>query len=157
MRLPQPGARHRHASDLPDSQQLALCFSQWTELNQPQISSSIMDLCNSIFNSMQIAEENSKEIYKRFLFHYSRAQDSAYPLKNGVHGYDIVTSLNAYYRQTMNKLLLQSLQRRIVLVPWDDPFFFSGLEMEELLKMVECRPSRRFPWSMKLTGRLLSP
>ncbi|XP_059576981.1 neuromedin-S isoform X2 [Alligator mississippiensis] len=72
--LPQPGARHRHASDLPDSQQLALCFSQWTELNQPQISSSIMDLCNSIFNSMQIAE---------FLFHYSRAQDSAYPLKNG--------------------------------------------------------------------------
>ncbi|XP_059576986.1 neuromedin-S isoform X7 [Alligator mississippiensis] len=55
--LPQPGARHRHASDLPDSQQLALCFSQWTELNQPQISSSIMDLCNSIFNSMQIAEE----------------------------------------------------------------------------------------------------
>ncbi|XP_059576985.1 neuromedin-S isoform X6 [Alligator mississippiensis] len=56
--LPQPGARHRHASDLPDS----------------QISSSIMDLCNSIFNSMQIAE---------FLFHYSRAQDSAYPLKNG--------------------------------------------------------------------------
>uniref|UniRef100_A0A7M4F1D0 Neuromedin-S n=1 Tax=Crocodylus porosus TaxID=8502 RepID=A0A7M4F1D0_CROPO len=42
-----------------------------------------MDLCNSIFNSMQIAEENSEEIYKRFLFHYSRAQDSAYPLKNG--------------------------------------------------------------------------
>ncbi|XP_060089808.1 neuromedin-S [Heteronotia binoei] len=42
-----------------------------------------MDLCNSMFNSMQIDEENTQEIYKRFLFHYSRAQDATYPLKAG--------------------------------------------------------------------------
>ncbi|NXD64183.1 NMS protein, partial [Eolophus roseicapillus] len=37
--------------------QLALCFSQWMELsNQPQISSTVLDLCYSIFNSMQTNE-----------------------------------------------------------------------------------------------------
>ncbi|NXA67713.1 NMS protein, partial [Mohoua ochrocephala] len=34
--------------------QLALCFSQWMEMSdQPQISSTVLDLCYSIFNSMQ--------------------------------------------------------------------------------------------------------
>ncbi|NWR31479.1 NMS protein, partial [Tachuris rubrigastra] len=33
--------------------QLALCFSQWMEMsNEPQISSSVLDLCYSIFNSL---------------------------------------------------------------------------------------------------------
>ncbi|NWI44872.1 NMS protein, partial [Picathartes gymnocephalus] len=33
--------------------QLALCFSQWMEMfDQPQISSTVLDLCYSIFNSM---------------------------------------------------------------------------------------------------------
>ncbi|NWR87091.1 NMS protein, partial [Furnarius figulus] len=33
--------------------QLALCFSQWMEMsNEPQISSTVLDLCYSIFNSM---------------------------------------------------------------------------------------------------------
>ncbi|NXT70592.1 NMS protein, partial [Chaetops frenatus] len=33
--------------------QLALCFSQWMEMfDQPQISSTVSDLCYSIFNSM---------------------------------------------------------------------------------------------------------
>ncbi|NXR20916.1 NMS protein, partial [Cinclus mexicanus] len=33
--------------------QLALCFSQWMEMSdQPQISSTVLDLCYSIFNSM---------------------------------------------------------------------------------------------------------
>ncbi|KYO41418.1 neuromedin-S preproprotein isoform A [Alligator mississippiensis] len=143
MRLPQPGARHRHASDLPDSQQLALCFSQWTELNQPQISSSIMDLCNSIFNSMQIAEPNRVK-HCIIIIIFTRKIARKY--------------IKDFYFTTQElKIQHIHLKMGIVLVPWDDPFFFSGLEMEELLKMVECRPSRRFPWSMKLTGRLLSP
>ncbi|NWW29773.1 NMS protein, partial [Panurus biarmicus] len=33
--------------------QLALCFSEWMEMSdQPQISSTVLDLCYSIFNSM---------------------------------------------------------------------------------------------------------
>ncbi|NXS88567.1 NMS protein, partial [Erpornis zantholeuca] len=33
--------------------QLALCFSQWMEMSdQPQISSTVLDLCYSIFNSL---------------------------------------------------------------------------------------------------------
>ncbi|NXF04455.1 NMS protein, partial [Smithornis capensis] len=33
--------------------QLALCFSQWMEMsNEPQISSTVLDLCYSMFNSM---------------------------------------------------------------------------------------------------------
>ncbi|KAG6923079.1 neuromedin S [Chelydra serpentina] len=63
--FPQPVSRSVDAPDIPKSE-LALCFSQWTELsNQPQISSKVMDLCNAIFNSMQIDEENHEDIYKR--------------------------------------------------------------------------------------------
>ncbi|NXW39725.1 NMS protein, partial [Nyctiprogne leucopyga] len=37
--------------------QLALCFSQWMELSdKPQISSTVLDLCYSIFNSMYTNE-----------------------------------------------------------------------------------------------------
>ncbi|NXC55614.1 NMS protein, partial [Aleadryas rufinucha] len=37
--------------------QLALCFSQWMEMSdQPQISSTVLDLCYSIFNSMHKTE-----------------------------------------------------------------------------------------------------
>ncbi|NXE60519.1 NMS protein, partial [Calcarius ornatus] len=37
--------------------QLALCFSQWMEMSdQPQISSTVLDLCYSIFNSMHKSE-----------------------------------------------------------------------------------------------------
>ncbi|NXE14370.1 NMS protein, partial [Lophotis ruficrista] len=44
-------------SDLYFLKQLALCFSQWMELpDQPQISSSVLDLCYSIFNSMHTNE-----------------------------------------------------------------------------------------------------
>ncbi|NWW96489.1 NMS protein, partial [Rhynochetos jubatus] len=43
--------------DLYFLKQLALCFSQWMELsNQPQISSTVLDLCYSLFNSMQTNE-----------------------------------------------------------------------------------------------------
>ncbi|XP_075296143.1 neuromedin-S [Opisthocomus hoazin] len=57
--FPQPVSRYGGGPDLPKSQQLALCFSQWMELsNQPQISSTVLDLCYSIFNSMQINEES---------------------------------------------------------------------------------------------------
>ncbi|XP_050778848.1 neuromedin-S isoform X1 [Gopherus flavomarginatus] len=63
--FPQPVAGSIDAPDVPKSE-LALCFSQWTELsNQPQISNKVMDLCNAIFNSMQIEEENNENIYKR--------------------------------------------------------------------------------------------
>nr|XP_056718138.1 neuromedin-S [Euleptes europaea] len=82
--FPQPFAGYLSESDIPKNERLALCFSQWTERSdQPQISSSVMDLCNSMFNTMQINEENIQDIYKRFLFHYSRAQDPTYPLKAG--------------------------------------------------------------------------
>ncbi|XP_025922182.1 neuromedin-S [Apteryx rowi] len=58
-RFPQPLSRHLDGADLPKSQQLALCFSQWMELsNQPQISSTVLDLCYSIFNSMHTNEES---------------------------------------------------------------------------------------------------
>ncbi|XP_074429006.1 neuromedin-S isoform X2 [Larus michahellis] len=57
--FPQPFSRYRDGVDLPKSQQLALCFSQWMELsNQPQISSTVLDLCYSIFNSMHTNEES---------------------------------------------------------------------------------------------------
>ncbi|NXB81906.1 NMS protein, partial [Donacobius atricapilla] len=37
----------------PAERQLALCFSEWMEMtDQPQISSTVLDLCYSIFNSM---------------------------------------------------------------------------------------------------------
>ncbi|XP_053169161.1 neuromedin-S isoform X1 [Hemicordylus capensis] len=82
--FPQPFAGYLGESDIPTSERLALCFSQWTELSdQPQISSSVMDLCNSMFNGMQVDEEHKQEVFKRFLFHYSRAQDPTYPLKAG--------------------------------------------------------------------------
>ncbi|NXU45064.1 NMS protein, partial [Drymodes brunneopygia] len=56
-------SRHRHGCEgMTDSllmsvlyflKQLALCFSQWMEMSdQPQISSTVLDLCYSIFNSM---------------------------------------------------------------------------------------------------------
>uniref|UniRef100_A0A8V0YVW4 Neuromedin S n=1 Tax=Gallus gallus TaxID=9031 RepID=A0A8V0YVW4_CHICK len=55
--FPQPLSRYRDGAELPKSQQLALCFSQWMELsNQPQISSTVLDLCYSIFNSLQTNE-----------------------------------------------------------------------------------------------------
>uniref|UniRef100_A0A8C3GMX5 Neuromedin-S n=1 Tax=Cairina moschata TaxID=8855 RepID=A0A8C3GMX5_CAIMO len=57
--FPQPFARYRDGAELPKSQQLALCFSQWMELShQPQISSTVLDLCYSIFNSMHTNEES---------------------------------------------------------------------------------------------------
>ncbi|XP_077783721.1 neuromedin-S isoform X4 [Podarcis muralis] len=65
--FPQPFDDYLGESDIPKS----------------KICRSVMDLCNSMFNGMQIDEENNQEIYKRFLFHYSRAQDPTYPLKTG--------------------------------------------------------------------------
>ncbi|KAK9401841.1 neuromedin-S [Crotalus adamanteus] len=82
--FPQTFARYQDDSNVPKNERLALCFSQWTELfQQPQISSALLDFCNSMFDSLQIDEENNQELYKRFLFHYSRAQDPTYPLKTG--------------------------------------------------------------------------
>ncbi|CAM5075096.1 unnamed protein product [Natator depressus] len=65
--FPQPVSRSLDAPEVPKS----------------EISSKAMDLCNAIFNSMQIDEENNEDIYKRFLFHYSRVQEPTYPLKTG--------------------------------------------------------------------------
>uniref|UniRef100_A0A8D0E8R8 Neuromedin-S n=1 Tax=Salvator merianae TaxID=96440 RepID=A0A8D0E8R8_SALMN len=57
--FPQPFDGYLSELNIPKSERLALCFSQWTELSdQPQISSSVVDLCNSMFNSMQIDEES---------------------------------------------------------------------------------------------------
>ncbi|KAM8819815.1 neuromedin-S [Eudromia elegans] len=55
--FPQPLSRRPDGADLPKSQQLALCFRQWMELShEPQISSTVLDLCYSIFNSMYTNE-----------------------------------------------------------------------------------------------------
>uniref|UniRef100_A0A8D2P7B3 Neuromedin-S n=1 Tax=Zosterops lateralis melanops TaxID=1220523 RepID=A0A8D2P7B3_ZOSLA len=51
--FPQPFSRHRDGVELPPNEQLALCFSEWMEMSdQPQMSSTVLDLCYSIFNSM---------------------------------------------------------------------------------------------------------
>ncbi|XP_032082443.1 neuromedin-S isoform X2 [Thamnophis elegans] len=82
--FPQTFASYLDESNVSKNERLALCFSQWTELfEQPQISNAFLDFCNSMFDSLQIDEENNQELYKRFLFHYSRAQDPTYPLKTG--------------------------------------------------------------------------
>ncbi|KAM3935979.1 neuromedin-S [Leptodactylus fuscus] len=74
-----PQSAAHYGLDIPESERLAFCFSQWTALSdQPQISNFVMDLCSSIYNRMKINEENKQEIYKRFLFQYSRAQDPAF-------------------------------------------------------------------------------
>ncbi|XP_067419608.1 neuromedin-S isoform X2 [Emydura macquarii macquarii] len=57
-----------------------------------EISSKVMDLWNAIFKSMQNDEENNEDIYKRFLFHYSRAQEPTYPLKTGIYSWDLQRS-----------------------------------------------------------------
>ncbi|XP_039211732.1 neuromedin-S isoform X3 [Crotalus tigris] len=65
--FPQTFARYQDDSNVPKN----------------EISSALLDFCNSMFDSLQIDEENNQELYKRFLFHYSRAQDPTYPLKTG--------------------------------------------------------------------------
>ncbi|XP_075053824.1 neuromedin-S [Mixophyes fleayi] len=80
--FPQSVPQYMDEVDIPESERLAFCFSQWTALpDQPQISNFVMNLCSSIYNRMKGNEENNQEIYKRFLFHYSRAQNPA--LKTG--------------------------------------------------------------------------
>ncbi|KAM8975383.1 neuromedin-S [Pelodytes ibericus] len=80
--FPQALPKYMDSLDIPESERLAFCFSQWIALpDQPQISSFVMDLCSSIYNRMKVNEGNNQEVYKRFLFHYSRAQDPA--LKTG--------------------------------------------------------------------------
>ncbi|XP_068536679.1 neuromedin-S isoform X2 [Anas acuta] len=65
--FPQPFARYRDGAELPKSQQLALCFSQWMELShQPQISSTVLDLCYSIFNSMHTNEDSHGTLGRPF-------------------------------------------------------------------------------------------
>ncbi|XP_073526604.1 neuromedin-S isoform X2 [Phyllobates terribilis] len=63
--FPQSAAHYVDGLDIPES----------------EISNFVMDLCSSIYNRMKVNEENNQEIYKRFLFHYTRAQDPA--LKTG--------------------------------------------------------------------------
>ncbi|KAM5179651.1 neuromedin-S [Mantella aurantiaca] len=76
--FPQSAAQYMADMEIPESERLAFCFSQWTALlEQPQISNFVMDLCSSIYNRMKVNEGNIQEVYKRFLFHYSRAQDPA--------------------------------------------------------------------------------
>ncbi|XP_063809526.1 neuromedin-S [Pseudophryne corroboree] len=80
--FPQSVPQYMDELDIPENERLAFCFSQWTALSdQPQISNFVMDLCSSIYNRMKVNEANNQEIYKRFLFHYSRAQNPA--LKTG--------------------------------------------------------------------------
>nr|Q1HA20.1 RecName: Full=Neuromedin-S; Contains: RecName: Full=Neuromedin-S-17; Short=NmS-17; Flags: Precursor [Bombina orientalis]CAJ40976.1 nms-17 protein [Bombina orientalis] len=80
--FPQSVPSYMEALDIPESEKLAFCFSQWTALpDQEQIPSFVMDLCSSIYNRMKVNEENNHEIYKRFLFQFSRTKDPS--LKTG--------------------------------------------------------------------------
>ncbi|XP_077152726.1 neuromedin-S isoform X2 [Ranitomeya variabilis] len=64
--FPQSAAHYVDGLDIPESERLAFCFSQWTALSdQPQISDFVMDLCSSVYNRMKVNEENNQEIYKR--------------------------------------------------------------------------------------------
>ncbi|XP_068122123.1 neuromedin-S [Hyperolius riggenbachi] len=79
--FPQSAEQSQYIADLdiPENERLAFCFSQWTALlDQPQVPNFVMDLCSSIYNRMK---GNDEEVYKRFLFHYTRALDPA--LKTG--------------------------------------------------------------------------
>ncbi|XP_017592673.1 PREDICTED: neuromedin-S isoform X2 [Corvus brachyrhynchos] len=65
--FPQPFSRYRDGVELPQNQQLALCFSQWMEMSdQPQISSTVLDLCYSIFNSMHKNEDSHGTLGRPF-------------------------------------------------------------------------------------------
>ncbi|XP_058275311.1 neuromedin-S isoform X2 [Hirundo rustica] len=65
--FPQPFSRHRDGVELPPNQQLALCFSEWMEMSdQPQISSTVLDLCYSIFNSMHKNEDSHGTLGRPF-------------------------------------------------------------------------------------------
>nr|XP_033804136.1 neuromedin-S [Geotrypetes seraphini] len=65
--FPQPFLRYADGLNLPQSERLALCFSQWTALsNHPQISSFAMDLCSSIFNNLQGIEDNTSTLGRPF-------------------------------------------------------------------------------------------
>ncbi|XP_056412035.1 neuromedin-S isoform X1 [Hyla sarda] len=53
--FPQSAAHYVDELDIPESERLAFCFSQWTALSdQPQISNFVMDLCSSIINRMKV-------------------------------------------------------------------------------------------------------
>nr|CAJ40977.1 nms-17 protein [Bombina orientalis] len=71
--FPQSVPSYMEALDIPESEKLAFCFSQWTALpDQEQIPSFVMDLCSSIYNRMKVNE---------FLFQFSRTKDPS--LKTG--------------------------------------------------------------------------
>nr|CAJ40978.1 nms-17 protein [Bombina orientalis] len=57
--FPQSVPSYMEALDIPESEKLAFCFSQWTALpDQEQIPSFVMDLCSSIYNRMKVNEES---------------------------------------------------------------------------------------------------
>ncbi|KAG8586983.1 hypothetical protein GDO81_005532 [Engystomops pustulosus] len=59
--LPQSAAQHMEGLDIPESERLSFCFSQWTALsNQPQIANFLIDLCSSIYNRMKVNEVSTK-------------------------------------------------------------------------------------------------
>ncbi|XP_017703297.1 PREDICTED: neuromedin-S [Rhinopithecus bieti] len=61
--FPQPLADPPDGLDIVQLEQLAYCLSQWASLSrQPK---------------------DNQDIYKRFLFHYSRTQEATHPIKTG--------------------------------------------------------------------------
>nr|Q1HA14.1 RecName: Full=Neuromedin-S; Contains: RecName: Full=Neuromedin-S-17; Short=NmS-17; Flags: Precursor [Bombina variegata]CAJ40982.1 nms-17 protein [Bombina variegata] len=50
-------------------------YLEGLDIPESEIPSFVMDLCSSIYNRMKVNEENNHEIYKRFLFQFSRAKD----------------------------------------------------------------------------------
>ncbi|XP_007501190.2 neuromedin-S [Monodelphis domestica] len=79
--FPQPLSHPPEGLDIEQLERLALCLNQWTSLTkQPQVADLVMEFCTRIFQKMQ-ANKANQEVYKRFLFHYSRAPEATFPVK----------------------------------------------------------------------------
>ncbi|KAL2774315.1 neuromedin-S preproprotein, partial [Daubentonia madagascariensis] len=87
--FPQPLADLPDGLDIVQLEQLAYCLSQWATLSsQPK---------------------DKQDIYKRFLFHYSRIQKPAHPVKTGFPPLHPLTCLAA---KLANRRTTGFLQRR---------------------------------------------
>ncbi|XP_078401001.1 neuromedin-S isoform X1 [Cetorhinus maximus] len=66
------------------AENLALCFTHWRALQMhPQLSKFVVDFCNDILQYVPRTEgDDSVDMYKRFLFHYSKTPTSH--LKNAL-------------------------------------------------------------------------
>nr|XP_037860146.1 neuromedin-S [Chlorocebus sabaeus] len=65
--FPQPSADPPDGLDIVQLEQLAYCLSQWASISRQPKEKKLCD---------------NQDIYKRFLFHYSRTQEATHPVKS---------------------------------------------------------------------------